>query len=69
MTNKESFALLEIDPTDDETAIKKAYARKIRKIHPEENPDEWKKIRDAYETLLNSAKWKKKTGREEKRKS
>lgn len=65
MTNKESFALLEIDPTDDETAIKKAYARKIRKIHPEENPDEWKKIRDAYETLLNSTKWKKKTGREE----
>ena len=49
----EYFELLEIEPTYDVREIKRAYARKVSEIHPEENPKDWEQIHDAYMKLLN----------------
>ena len=38
------FEILEIDFTTDKKEIKKAYARLLKKYHPEENPSEFEKI-------------------------
>lgn len=46
------FEILEISPTDDKREIKKAYARLVKKYHPEEHPQEWKNIHDAYLAAL-----------------
>lgn len=50
------FASLEIEPTKEQRIIKKAYAKKVKQYHPEECPEEWKRIHDAYEEALNYAK-------------
>lgn len=42
------FEILEIEPTEDKKKIKKAYASLARKYHPEEQPEKWKEIHDAY---------------------
>lgn len=55
MENEHIFRLLEIEPTDDKKAIKKAYARMVRQYHPEEQPEKWKEIHDAYEAALAMA--------------
>lgn len=52
MNRDEIFRILEIAPTDDKKAIKKAYARLVRQYHPEENPEKWKEIHDAYTEAL-----------------
>lgn len=49
---EELYSILEIDSDATEKDIKRAYARKVAKHHPEEDPDGWKKIHDAYTTLL-----------------
>lgn len=46
------FELLEIAPTSDKKAIKKAYAKMVKRYHPEEFPQEWKCIHDAYEAAI-----------------
>jgi uncharacterized RDD family membrane protein YckC len=45
------WATLEIEPTDDRKAIKKAYARKLKFCKPDKDPEEFKKLREAYEYL------------------
>lgn len=55
MAREDIFRLLEIEPTDDKKAIKKAYARLVRQYHPEEQPEKWKEIHDAYEAALAMA--------------
>ena len=49
------FRILEIEPTDDKKEIKKAYARLVKRYHPEEHPEEWEKIHNAYEQALKMA--------------
>ena len=49
------FRILEIEPTNDKKEIKKAYAGLVKRYHPEEFPEEWKKIHDAYEQALKMA--------------
>ena len=49
-----NFQILGIEPTDDIRLVKKAYAEMTRKVHPEENPEEWKKIHSAYHELSTS---------------
>lgn len=49
------FQILEIEPTEDKKAIKKAYARLVKQYHPEEQPERWKEIHDAYEAALHIA--------------
>ena len=45
------YEALEIEPTKDIKEIKKAYARVIKKYHPEDNPEEYRNVRHAYEYL------------------
>lgn len=47
-----TFAVLGIEPTRDKRTIKKAYAQKVRQYHPEEYPEEWKKIHEAYQAAM-----------------
>lgn len=46
---------LEIDYTTDKQTIKKAYARQAKKYHPEEKPEEFKQLRNAYKTAMKYA--------------
>ncbi len=45
------FAILGLAPTNDLKAIRKAYSKMSAKYHPEENPEEWKKIHNAFKSL------------------
>lgn len=47
--------ILQIEPTDDKRVIKKAYARRSREIHPEEKPEEFKQLYEAYQSALKYA--------------
>lgn len=49
---KGAFSVLGIDPVADKRKIKKAYAQRIRTVHPEEDPEGWKQIHDAYISAL-----------------
>ena len=48
------WEILGIAPTDSKKEIRKAYAAKSREIHPEEKPEEFQQLKDAYEKAL---KW------------
>ncbi|KAB8139340.1 hypothetical protein F9U64_00670 [Gracilibacillus oryzae] len=48
--------LLEIEPTKDIPAIKKAYAKQLKKNHPEDNPVGYQKLREAYNNAVKYAK-------------
>lgn len=50
-----AFSVLEIEPTNDKKVIKKAYAGLVKKYHPEEYPEKWEVIHEAYETLIREA--------------
>ncbi|MBQ2533530.1 MAG: DnaJ domain-containing protein, partial [Lachnospiraceae bacterium] len=50
------WALLGIKPTCDVKAIKKAYAKKAKEFHPSEHPEEYKRIKTAYQMALADAK-------------
>lgn len=52
---------LGIPPTADIVTIKKAYADRAREWHPEEHPEEFKRLRNAYQTAV---KWAKSGGAE-----
>ena len=45
--------VLGIEPTQDKKEIKKAYARILKQYHPEENPEEFKQIQEAYQQCLH----------------
>lgn len=49
------WEILDIDPTTDKKAIKKAYAQRSRVIHPEEKPDEFRILYEAYQAALKYA--------------
>ena len=51
----ELYEILEMEPSNDPREIKRAYSRMIRKVHPEDNPEEWAKVHDAYEELIKYA--------------
>ncbi len=55
MNGRDIFAILETEPTEDKKEIKKAYAKLVKKYHPEEYPEKWKEIHDAYEAALARA--------------
>lgn len=48
--------ILGIKPTDNLREIKRAYATKSREVHPEEHPEEFSKLHEAYEQATNFAK-------------
>ncbi|MDO5768413.1 MAG: J domain-containing protein [Psychrobacter sp.] len=46
------WQVLAIEPTDDESAIKRAYAAKLKHNKPDKNPDGFRELRAAYEEAL-----------------
>ena len=48
----ESFRILQIKPTNDKKEIKIAYSKLLKKYNPEDYPDLFIKIQEAYETAL-----------------
>lgn len=53
----EHWQILEIEATSELAKIKKAYAKKIKLCHPEDDPDGFQILRMAYETALEEAKY------------
>ncbi len=52
MDFKEAFKILEIEPTKDKKKIKVAYSKMLKKYHPEEFPEMFMRINEAYEKAL-----------------
>lgn len=50
------WQVLEIDPTDNPSIVKKAYAKKLKVHHPEEDPEGYQKLREAYDSALKYIK-------------
>ena len=50
------WKILGIERTNDTKIIKKAYAEKAREVHPEEHPEEFQKLHNAYVDAMNYAK-------------
>lgn len=46
------YALLDIPPDADERAIKRAYATKLRTTRPDEDPEGFQRLNEAYQTAL-----------------
>ena len=53
----EAFKILEIKPTDDKKKIKIAYSEMLKKYHPEEFPEMFMKINEAYRVALEFEKF------------
>lgn len=47
------WKVLGIESTQDKKEIKRAYAKLLKQYHPEENPEEFKQIQDAYQQCLH----------------
>lgn len=52
------YEILDIDLNADKTEIKRAYIKKIKLHTPEKDPDNFRRIRTAYEVLLDNKKRK-----------
>lgn len=50
------WEILGIEYTTDVAAIKRAYAERAKECHPEEHPEEFQRLQNAYKTALRSAK-------------
>lgn len=56
MSGKDIFAVLGIAETKDEAQIRAAYRDKLITVNPEDNPEGFKLLREAYEEALNYAR-------------
>ncbi len=55
MEKREIFAILEIEPTRDKNAIRAAYRRLVVHVNPEDDPEGFKRLRQAYEEACRLA--------------
>ena len=53
----EAFKILEIEPTDDKKKIKIAYSKMLKKYHPEDFPEMFMRINEAYRVALEFEKF------------
>jgi hypothetical protein len=51
------FQLLGVEPPVSEQDLKRAYTRLIRRFKPEHHPEQFRRVREAYEAALERAKW------------
>lgn len=56
------WKILGTEPTTDKRAIKRAYAAKTKVIHPEENPEAFRQLYEAYQAALGYAEFVSKGG-------
>ena len=56
MEKERIFQILGIEETKDEASIRLAYRKKLAVTHPEDNPEGFKRLREAYEEALSLAK-------------
>ncbi|MBP3041681.1 hypothetical protein J9303_19765 [Bacillaceae bacterium Marseille-Q3522] len=59
-----AWDILEIEPTNNLAIIKKAYAKKLKIYHPEDDPEGYQRLREAYDRAVKRQKY---TSREERR--
>ncbi|MNW27206.1 Beta-barrel assembly-enhancing protease [compost metagenome] len=52
------WELLGIEPTSDIRAVKRAYASKLKQTHPEDDPEGYQRLREAYDRAVKEAKWR-----------
>lgn len=52
------FNTLGIEATKEEKKIKKAYRARLHAVNPEDDPDGFKRLREAYEEALKYARQK-----------
>ena len=57
MNFDEAFKILEIEPTNDKKKIKIAYSKILKEYHPEEFPEMFMKINEAYRVALEFEKF------------
>ncbi|MCX4317492.1 MAG: J domain-containing protein [Lachnospiraceae bacterium] len=55
MTDKEAWALLQISPGSSKREIRRAYAELAKECHPEENPEAFARLQEAYQHALGAA--------------
>ena len=51
------WEILGIEPTKDKKIIKRAYAAQTKVVHPEEKPEEFKRLHEAYQAALRYAEF------------
>ena len=56
MTIDQAWKILQMEPTDDESAIKKQYKSLLPQHNPEDDPEGFKNLREAYELAVNPPK-------------
>lgn len=60
------WKFLEMDPTNDKLAVKKAYARLLRKYHPEDDAEGFQQLRRAYDMAIEQVEFQEWQGKSEK---
>ena len=60
------FHVLGIDETKDEQIIRDVYRARLKTVNPEDDPEGFKRLREAYETALRLARQPEEDGHKEK---
>ncbi|KON83138.1 hypothetical protein AF331_20120 [Rossellomorea marisflavi] len=58
------WEILGIEPTDDLSVIKKAYSRQLKNHHPEDDPEGYQNLREAYDSITKMLKQQKRAEKE-----
>ena len=67
MQKEEIFAILGIDETKDERALKNAYRQQLMHTNPEDDPEGFKRLREAYEAACDYAQNEEEQPKEEEK--
>lgn len=67
MQKEEIFAILGIDETKDERALKNAYRQQLMHTNPEDDPEGFKRLREAYEAACEYAQNEEEQPKEEEK--